>query len=360
MKNKLNIQILDKSFDSQIAELFDEDCMGKDIALQYRTQPSFIDSLKLKGDFNQAFGVISTEGKLKSLGARSIKKMYLNGKVEDIGYLSSMRVRSNRRGALDMARGYEFLKGLHEDRRTNFYISTIVDDNDYARKLLESGRCGLPQYKDMGLYYTATIPLMSRKCKLKTDVSSKKAKPDDLNIICDFLNEEGKNKQFFPIYEPHDFDGSKAVTAEVFYMLHVNDKLSAVMALWDQRKQRQIVISKYSKRMKMLKSIYNFASGLCSLPLMPDEKSILNSVYGSFIAVKNNAPDLFEQLLNFVIADNKNKYDWISLGFHEKDPLLAVVKKRKHFKYISRLYTVGWDTLPKIDGRIPYLELGAL
>ena len=56
-----------------------------------------------------------------------------------------------------LARGYQFLRQLHADRRADFYLTTIADENRAAIRLLTSGRAELPVYNPWGRYITLAI-----------------------------------------------------------------------------------------------------------------------------------------------------------------------------------------------------------
>jgi hypothetical protein len=51
-------------------------------------------------------------------------------------------------------------------------------------------------------------------------------------------------------------------------------------------------------------------------------------------------------------------------GCHERDPLLPALRRYRHFSYFSRLYVVCWpdgeNDFRKLNGRVPYVELGSL
>ena len=50
------------------------------------------------------------------------------------------------------------------------------------------------------------------------------------------------------------------------------------------------------------------------------------------------------------------------LGLADHDPLLAVVRRWLHVTYRSDLYAVSSsaELLPRLDGRVPYVEIATL
>jgi hypothetical protein len=82
------------------------------------------------------------------------------------------------------------------------------------------------------------------------------------------------------------------------------------------------------------------------------------------VCILNNDRQIFASLLSDLLSKNRGEHDFMMAGMHESDPLLADLKRYRHFTYASRLYIVCWDDGLKefeaLDRRVPYLELGAL
>lgn len=51
-------------------------------------------------------------------------------------------------------------------------------------------------------------------------------------------------------------------------------------------------------------------------------------------------------------------------GMHESDPAGYALRRLGGWKHVNRLYAVCWsdgeDEVARLDGRVPYLELGSL
>ena len=68
---------------------------------------------------------------------------FVNGQATPVGYLSQLRIdRTQRVRKRLISGGYRKLKELHGDGAAQFYITTIVEDNSPARRLLEAGLDG--------------------------------------------------------------------------------------------------------------------------------------------------------------------------------------------------------------------------
>jgi hypothetical protein len=78
--------------------------------------------------------------------------------------------------------------------------------------------------------------------------------------------------------------------------------------------------------------------------------------------VAHDDPAVFAALLG--AARQHAGHDHLLVGLHEADPLLAVLRPMRTVWYTTLLYHVCWadgeELRSSLDGRPPYLELGAL
>lgn len=63
-----------------------------------------------------------------------------------IGYFNQLRSRKSARGLTFLARAYRFMREECERAPRPLYLSSILEENHEVRKILESGRAGLPSY----------------------------------------------------------------------------------------------------------------------------------------------------------------------------------------------------------------------
>ena len=114
-------------------------------------------SLEREPNFFRAAGIgnISTEvivgreadtGRVVSTATRAIRRAYMDGVERSLGYLNSLRVIKDAAGSTLLARGYKYLRELHADAQTPYYVTTILDGNRTAEQILTSERAGLPAY----------------------------------------------------------------------------------------------------------------------------------------------------------------------------------------------------------------------
>ena len=356
--------------DKALRRLLKETPMEGPVKVSFGRDPDFFQALEAEALFYQvcvARDAASRE--MAGFGCRSVKAVYINGVIDDIGYLSGLRIRPHYRKTTLLARSYQYLHEQHLDKRVSYYLTSIIEGNDIARRLLVSERAGLPSYIDRGKYITSLVPLTG-KGKLTSGLKVSRGSLKLLDAIVDCLNRNGKEKQFYPVYSKEFFLSDRARELDFninnFYIAFKGNEALGVLAKWDQRAFKQIHIMGYSGGLQYLRPFYNFAAAGSGWLKLPRPGAMLNSFYLAFIAVDQNDPEIFRALLSAIYNDHLGlSYDCLMTGLHEQDPLLKVVREEfRPLSFLSRVYGVCWDDgrdfNARLDDRTPYLELATL
>lgn len=361
--------LADKTHGPQLCRLMKEIPLPGNIQVAFGRDPDYFYALNIEGKVSQAI-VAMEDDKVIGMGCRSIKPMYINGQKADFGYLSGLRGSETYRGTTGLARGFKFLRMLHQDRRADAYITTIIDDNKYAKKLLESGRAGLPRYMDLGKYHTFAINMnrWRRRRSPREGVSVIRGPAFELKEIVSFLNRFGKRRQFFPVYTEEDFccEYTRDFSPSDFYVAVRSGEVIGVIAKWDQNSFKQNIIAGYAGYLKIFRCPVNLALHAVGFKALPKPGEPLRMFFVSFVCIKDDAPEVLEELLEAIYQDNKTRgYHYCLVGFHERDSLQQAISRYFSVRYTSRLYLVAWedgmDVCNRIDrDRIPYLEIGTI
>ena len=124
----MKISLADRSDDDLLRECLKKNEMSGSISVAFETEPSFFDALSVQGIESQVIIGKTENEEIIGFGVRSIKPVYVNGEIVDIGYLSGLRVNPEFRNNSFLVRGYKFLRKLDQDERVPFYLTTIIED----------------------------------------------------------------------------------------------------------------------------------------------------------------------------------------------------------------------------------------
>ena len=357
-KNKVEFSLMTDADNRGVLDLINSTYTKGEIEILFSKSPNYLSAMKMTADTIQAV-VGKIEDRIEVLGTRSLKKAYINGEETTLGYLSDLRVSQNAKKMNSLSKGFQYIRTLMQDNRAKLHIATIIEDNRHGKIALtwKNKSPDVPNFYDLGLMNTYfLIPVLPKFFKLSSDkINITRGSFNDLDEITEFLNTEGKKKQFFPVYTKEFFLNLPNFNPQDFYIAKKDNKIAGIVAKWDQTPFKQAVIKKYNKKWIFIKRLTG--------NILPEENETIKQFYVSFITIKDNNNKIFEALLNQVYEDNKH-YKYFSLILHENDGLNNSLKKYFTVKYKSRLYITEFSDdnhIKKlVDNRTPYLELAGL
>lgn len=356
--------------EAMLRRLACEEAMPGWVRLAYAREPNWFHGQEVLGHLSQTMVALDDTAEVIGCGVRAVRKAYINGRAADIGYLCGLRSLPRVRGSLALAHAYRFFRRLHvSDGRTQAYLTTIVDDNVEAIRVLTSGRATLPAYQDRGRFITTAILLGRRRPRRPPEgLEVHTGAEVPLERIVEFLRKEGPRRQFFPVLEPSTFDTPqwRGFAPASFRVALRREQIVGVTAGWDQSAFRQVVVAGYAPALRITRPIVNLALAAVGRRPVPAPGQELKFFHAVFSCVRENDSVVFAALLERLFADNRRSpYDCFVVGLHECDPLRAALRGFPSFEYVSRLYLACWE-----DGRpfcetldpslIPHLETALL
>ena len=127
------------------------------------------------------------------------------------------------------------------------------------------------------------------------------------------------------------------------------------------------MIRDYSNFYKHASWLINAIAFLTGRPYLPPVNTSISYCYISHVAIDNNDPSIFSDLLNFAyILAREKKIDHMMVGLSEHHPFIPVIKNS--YKYLtipSIIYLVSWaedgtNPMEITDKRIPGIEVAIL
>jgi hypothetical protein len=357
--------------DADLRRLLATNAMPGRITVTFEREPNYFVGCGTMGRFWQVLiGRHQPGGEIAAVLCRATRSRFVNGQVEEIGYLGQLRVDKSYRGQWVLLHGLDALRTLHADGRVSAYLSAISDENAIARGILvDHPRSRFPTHHEVARIYTLGIILRRPWLPLfrRPAVEVERSTPAQASEIVAFLRQHGPKRQFFPAYEEADFGGdtTRGFCAQDFLIVRHRDQILGVLGLWDQSDYKQTVVQSYADSLRRLRPFYNLAARAVGVQPLPGIGQHIRSAYASFICVANDDTEVFGALLRQVYrlaADRGHAY--LMIGLAERDPLLAVARRYPHIAYHSRLYVASWEDghrfHERLDGRVPYIEIAAL
>jgi len=141
-----------------------------------------------------------------------------------------------------------------------------------------------------------------------------------------------------------------------------NGQIIGLLGGWNQKAYKQTRIVGFKPIVKVLRPLYNLYVGLTGgfkLPAIGGELNYL-SLYNILVAKDDTA--VLQGLIDWIMANQGQKYDALAIAITHGDPLESVPRGYKRQKLFSSHFwlSYGEDPRPGIDNRPLYVELGRL
>lgn len=335
---------------------------GGNMQLSFRREPDA---------FGAAFGARAQDyilarnrrsGETVGLCERVVRDCYVNGEIRALPYLAGLRVVPGFRHRLLVLRGgFEAVRrllGAAGDLPYSF--TSIMSDNQSARRVLGANLEGMPRYEPAGEFSTFALPAGGRDAR-------DDARDADLPGIAALLQASASRGQFASAWTadtPRDFMAAGWLATSDWLVIRRDGRVRACAALWDQSARRQVIVAGYSRWLARGRPFINIGARLAGLPRLPAPGQPLRCAYLSHLAVDEREPRELATLLAMARARARERgLDAVLTGWDSAsafaDMVRAVPRGRE---YRSSLYVVRWpgDPAPGLDGRPVAPELALL
>lgn len=309
------------------------------VTLSFEREPDFF-AAEAVDDAEHVSVVAEIDGKLAGFFSRSVRQVYIRGKLCRLGYLGELRVHPGYRNRLELLRGgYRYWREqLRSESELDWDITAILADNRVARRLLEKGGIGLPPY----LPVSPLVTLAFSTTAFSNPAAVYIAENTDLERYCRFINAVNCERDLAPHARAENL---RAALNSGGTMLGIEEsgKIVACVMLWDRRSFRQEVVRSYATPVRILRPLMNLLLPIVRLPKLPPEGSTLATACLAWLAIE---PGREEELLLRILSAAASHARATGLQtliacWPEGAPELALIRKRiRALEYRSILYRV--------------------
>src|SRR6185436_9485087 len=104
--SRLSFELATPDDDADLRRLLRENPIAGSISLSFEREPCYFDAAIVEGPFHQTIVARESDsGRVIAFGNRSVRPLFVNGQVQDIGYMSQLRVNPKYGKGLYLARG---------------------------------------------------------------------------------------------------------------------------------------------------------------------------------------------------------------------------------------------------------------
>lgn len=354
-----------------LRRLLRENPMTGEIHVSLEREPNAFHAAGISGDHYQL--MLASGGEPRHViasGGRFELSAWINGSPQRIGYFGELRAEGGLRTRRKLLLGsYRKMREFHDAGSVRFYLTTIIEDNHRARRLLEAGLGDMPTYRPLETMVTFTIPARLGARRRRGSQRARPATLDDRDAIVERLAAHGRRYQFQPVWTRETLESPvrcRGLAPDDFIVFPGSGDIRACVALWDQRAYKQTVIRGYAPGLARARPLLNLVAPLAGRPRLPVPGARLESAFLSHLAVEDDDDAaLIELVANGCRTAVQRGIDYVMVALAARHPLAAVIRKRfPCHDYVSMIYLVYWedgrDDADAVDDRIPHPEVAIL
>ena len=355
----------------EIAALLRDAAFPGDVRVSLEREPSPLAASTIEGDTHQVIVARDrSTGRVAGIAARSVRDVYVNGRVARVGYLGQLRIdRACRRLRALLDAGFDYCRLLHDQDDAAFYLSSIVAGNDAAHRLLAERRSrSAPAFVRIDALRTFAIGVEPPLRFRVPGVHLEQGDESLLGAIAECLDRNLRRYQLAPRWTVTDLqsDRTRGLAPEHFVVALSGSRIIGCAARWDQRAFKQVVVRGYSRRLARWRPIVNRFGARFGVPPLPAVGTAMPFGYLSHIAVDEDREDVFAAL----VAEQCRRasaagLSYVVAAFVGRHPFFtAIARQWRHRAYDSVLYIAAWSAADAIvrslDGRILQPEVAVL
>lgn len=356
---KTRFEVATPADDEAIRRLLRENPMRGAVSVSFEREPDYFRGANIAGGQDRTI-VVKEAGKVICMGRCIRRECWLNGRPHDVGYLAELRLDASARGRFGIIRdGFRFFHEKERDYPASFYFTSIAADNERARRLLENGARGLPEYSFLGELDTLLIAVPKRPSapQLRVERMTEEQIPDAMLL----LSQHGREYSLGAVWTAKRLRDLAAhgLPLEQCYIVRDGDEIVAFGALWDQRRFRQTVVRGYSRPVSLSRPLLNLASRVFGSVRLPDVGETLPQVFLSPFIFGPSLPLFIEALFPHVAALGA---EYLTVALPRFDPSAEALRRSFTTRtWRSRLYRVSWHGQPAVEITGPILpDVGLL
>jgi GNAT superfamily N-acetyltransferase len=319
------------------------------MALRIDRYPNFFELNKLRGKTNV---YVAVENNL-IVGSICVsdQRVYINQKEFPLFYISDFKVaKTHRNIGIGFQLTNEVVKYL-ESQNADFAFLNVSKGNKRPFVFF-SDRSNYPDFQNIGIFKTFQFIGSNKKIypsKYKIEIA------EGTHEVLKFLNNYYSRHELASVITRDEIEETN------LFLVRKEKQIIAVMCIIDTMKMKQNVVLKLPLYLKLFLAFINGFSNLLQMSKLPKENEPIKMLYIKYLAVREYDKSLISMLISQAkqYAFNKS-YSFVSIGLHERDPLIKKLPKFIRFTFYSVGMLVSMkdskELMDKIKKGVPFKD----
>ena len=318
----------------EILRILESSAAKGNIELIYTRRPDAYESYMKEPTEARVF-VSKVNDRAVGTCAELIRRVYIGGEACNCAYICGLKKDAEYKGNIGF--GVRFIHGLYRED-IDYYFCSVVAENSEAQQMFEKGK-RLISVKPMTEFRTYIINPKVKVKSPKHDLNFCRAKEKDKDELIEFLNNEGRRKDLFPVIE--SFEDFYGLSCESFYMLKKDGRIVAAAALWNQTEYKQYLVKRYGGIMKLAR-VFNPLLSFLGYIKLPRENEALNFPMLSFFLCEDDREDYYRIFLNEIKKEISKEYGIFVIGLPRSHVAAPIFDSLPSIKFDTKLNEISF------------------
>ena len=339
--------------------------MVGDVTMTVDRAPDFFALARLEGE-RWRVGVAEQDGRVVGCVMACERLAYLDGRPTCTTYVGDLKVRPEHRGggAADALEEFTRIATRGYGGDDVPVLLTILAGNR-AMERRAPGPRGLPALTRFATVLVHAVPFLWPRRERVSGVRVEPARREDLEEMAALWARQAPDRQLAPVLDAAALDRwlqrAPGLAVDDYLVARRRDgRIAAFLAVWDQRRFKQLRVLAYSPRLAAARAVVNAVAPLTRTPRLPSPGGALPSLATMHLCAPAHDPALLRALLLHAHAARRGgEHAFVTVSLDRRDPLNAALGGLLAQPTVVDAYVTtpaGRWAGPRLDGRPLHFE----
>jgi len=305
--------------------------MEGDITLRITRDPDFFQLNRLEGS-RWRVGVAEVDGRVVGCVMGAERGVYLHGVEQRTMYAGDLKVLPTMRGTgvADALIRWVMAALLDMGGPDTPILLTVLSGNRPMERRT-SGRGTTPGVAHFATIRAFSLPLLFPRAFRASAHRVSTATARDIEEMMELWRRVAPTRQFAPVLTSETFESWIASAPGLGISSYrvardASGRLAGFMAWWDQAAFKQSRVLRYSRRLRVARTLLNGAASVTRGTPLPDAGELLRYCTAFNVCVPGDSPEVLRALVRSSYADLRDaEYAFATIGLDVRDPLCAAL-----------------------------------
>ncbi|MCB0534936.1 MAG: GNAT family N-acetyltransferase [Saprospiraceae bacterium] len=350
-----SIKIADKADNKALIQLTRLCPMQGTIPLLIDRTPDFFLLPAERGESVTLVAINPVDGVLIGTFTTSFFTGFIEGRAERILYISDLKVHPDHRKKKVALELMQYMDAYVRKSQPGIAFCVLAGGNEAILRFFQI-KAGFPEFVPFGQFHVLQIfPIPGHKKIAMQDVLQVQAGPLEDALIT-FFNAIHKDYVLAPVLEKRNLGSCRS------FVSIRNNKIVAAVSLIDPHPYKQNVVLGMPGYLKLMVGAVKATSRIMPLAPLPNVGAPIATLFLRAYGCLPGEENRLKALINFARKlAYREGYNFLSVGIHERDPMLKILNGMPRINFLSHLYVADFlEDKQKVkrivEQGIPYMD----